>query len=163
MKHPQFIPDTKLAISAFKYSDTPFLCTTLCEAAGLCESCISLVVGVLSRIPHWWKCLVTISEVNGFESFVNTGSQGVNGMLFLLLMWICDILFGNLDMFAGETYRQTDADFLDSERDTFRDDGSTASTAVLVGNHLYVANVGDSRAVISMAGKGNTCIINFPF
>jgi protein phosphatase 1L len=78
-------------------------------------------------------------------------------------MWICDILFGNLDMFAGETYRQTDADFLDSERDTFRDDGSTASTAVLVGNHLYVANVGDSRAVISMAGKGNTCIINFPF
>jgi hypothetical protein len=77
MKHPQFIPDTKLAISAFKYSDTPFLCTTLCEAAGLCESCISLVVGVLSRIPHWWKCLVTISEVNGFESFVNTGSQGV--------------------------------------------------------------------------------------
>ncbi|XP_059448114.1 probable protein phosphatase 2C 76 isoform X2 [Corylus avellana] len=53
----------------------------------------------------------------------------------------------------SETYRQTDADFLDSERDTFRDDGSTASTAVLVGNHLYVANVGDSRAVISKAGK----------
>ncbi|KAF5451094.1 hypothetical protein F2P56_031392 [Juglans regia] len=52
-----------------------------------------------------------------------------------------------------ETYQQTDADFLDSERDTYRDDGSTASTAVLVGNHLYVANVGDSRAVISKAGK----------
>lgn len=53
----------------------------------------------------------------------------------------------------SETYRQTDADFLDSERDTFRDDGSTASTAVLVGNRLYVANVGDSRTVISKAGK----------
>jgi len=53
----------------------------------------------------------------------------------------------------SETYRQTDANFLDSERDTFRDDGSTASTAVLVGNHLYVANVGDSRAIISKAGK----------
>ncbi|KAB1205016.1 putative protein phosphatase 2C 52 [Morella rubra] len=46
----------------------------------------------------------------------------------------------------------TDADFLDSERDTYRDDGSTASTAVLIGNHLYVANVGDSMAVISKAG-----------
>ncbi|KAI4384807.1 hypothetical protein MLD38_002910 [Melastoma candidum] len=48
---------------------------------------------------------------------------------------------------------KTDVDFLDSERDTFRDDGSTASTAVLVGNHMYVANVGDSRSVISKAGK----------
>lgn len=53
----------------------------------------------------------------------------------------------------SETYKQTDKDFLDAEKDTFRDDGSTASTAVLVGNRLYVANVGDSRAVISKAGK----------
>ncbi|OWM79627.1 probable protein phosphatase 2C 76 isoform X1 [Punica granatum] len=52
-----------------------------------------------------------------------------------------------------ETYQQTDMDFLESERDTCRDDGSTASTAVLVGRHLYVANVGDSRTVISKAGK----------
>ncbi|XP_022723788.1 probable protein phosphatase 2C 76 isoform X1 [Durio zibethinus] len=52
----------------------------------------------------------------------------------------------------SETYQQTDVDFLDSERDTYRDDGSTASTAVLVGNHLYVANVGDSRTIISRAG-----------
>ncbi|KAJ1264307.1 hypothetical protein BS78_09G253700 [Paspalum vaginatum] len=53
----------------------------------------------------------------------------------------------------GETYRRTDSEFLDTERNSHRDDGSTASTAVLVGNHLYVANVGDSRAVISKAGK----------
>ncbi len=63
-------------------------------------------------------------------------------------------LLGNLGELAGESYQQTDAAFLDSERDTYRDDGSTASTAVLVGNHLYVANVGDSRTVISKAGKG---------
>lgn len=60
---------------------------------------------------------------------------------------------------AGETYQQTDMDFLDSEKDTFRDDGSTASTAVLVGNHLYVANVGDSRTIISKGGKGNIRLV----
>ncbi|XP_038973434.1 probable protein phosphatase 2C 52 isoform X1 [Phoenix dactylifera] len=53
----------------------------------------------------------------------------------------------------SETYQKTDSDFLDAESNTLRDDGSTASTAVLVGNHLYVANVGDSRTVVSKAGK----------
>ncbi|CAH9110483.1 unnamed protein product [Cuscuta epithymum] len=53
----------------------------------------------------------------------------------------------------SETYQQTDKEFLESEKDTLRDDGSTASTAVLVGNHLYVANVGDSRTIISVKGK----------
>jgi len=43
-------------------------------------------------------------------------------------------------------------DFLDAEGNI--QVGSTASTAVLIGNHLYVANVGDSRAVMSKAGKG---------
>ena len=57
-------------------------------------------------------------------------------------------------MLAGESYKQTDSDFLDSEKETYRDDGSTASTAVLVGNHLYVANVGDSRTIISKDGIG---------
>ncbi|KAK3026462.1 hypothetical protein RJ639_041872 [Escallonia herrerae] len=59
----------------------------------------------------------------------------------------------NTKLALSETYQKTDMDFLESEKDTFRDDGSTASTAVLVGNHLYVANVGDSRTVISKAGE----------
>ncbi|KAK4734675.1 hypothetical protein R3W88_008936 [Solanum pinnatisectum] len=59
----------------------------------------------------------------------------------------------NTKLAISETYQKTDMEFLDSEKDTFRDDGSTASTAVLVGNHLYVANVGDSRTIISKSGK----------
>lgn len=70
------------------------------------------------------------------------------------MTWVSAVLSGNLGKLAGESYKQTDSDFLDSERDTYRDDGSTASTAVLVGNHLYVANVGDSRTIISKSGKG---------
>ncbi|KAF1898419.1 hypothetical protein Lal_00042111 [Lupinus albus] len=61
--------------------------------------------------------------------------------------------YNNFSKLPGETYQQTDADFLNAEKDTFRDDGSTASTAILVDNHLYVANVGDSRTIISKAGK----------
>lgn len=52
-----------------------------------------------------------------------------------------------------ESYQQTDAEFLKAESSIHRDGGSTASTAVLVGDQLYVANVGDSRAVISKAGE----------
>lgn len=73
------------------------------------------------------------------------------------------VSYHNLINYAGETYKQTDVDFLDSEKDTYRDDGSTASTAVLVGNHLYVANVGDSRTVISKAGKGSAFVVNCIF
>jgi protein phosphatase 1L len=53
----------------------------------------------------------------------------------------------------SETYRKTDSDFLDAETNINREDGSTASTAIFVGNHIYVANVGDSRTVMSKAGK----------
>lgn len=77
---------------------------------------------------------------------------------FYPVTWVSAVLSSNLGKLAGESYKQTDSDFLDSERDTFRDDGSTASTAVLVGNHLYVANVGDSRTIISKSGKGIICI-----
>ncbi|KAL8127850.1 putative protein phosphatase 2C 76 [Apium graveolens] len=59
----------------------------------------------------------------------------------------------NTRLAISQIYQQIDKDFLESQKDNFRDDGSTASTAVLVGNHLYVANVGDSRTVISNAGE----------
>ncbi|OAY58378.1 probable protein phosphatase 2C 11 isoform X1 [Manihot esculenta] len=52
-----------------------------------------------------------------------------------------------------EAFRQTDADYLNEEKGQQRDAGSTASTAVLLGNQLLVANVGDSRVVASRAGS----------
>ncbi|CAD5181049.1 probable protein phosphatase 2C 59 [Musa acuminata AAA Group] len=52
----------------------------------------------------------------------------------------------------ADAYNHTDAEFLKSENSQNREAGSTASTAVLVGDRLLVANVGDSRAVICRGG-----------
>ncbi|XP_015575386.1 probable protein phosphatase 2C 11 [Ricinus communis] len=52
-----------------------------------------------------------------------------------------------------EVFRQTDADYLNEEKGHQKDAGSTASTAVLLGDRLLVANVGDSRVVASRAGS----------
>ncbi|KAH7420990.1 hypothetical protein KP509_13G035100, partial [Ceratopteris richardii] len=52
-----------------------------------------------------------------------------------------------------ETYQQTDSEFLKAEYTYKRDAGTTASTAVVVGDRLLVAEVGESRAVICRAGK----------
>ncbi|KAL0692291.1 hypothetical protein Bca4012_059471 [Brassica carinata] len=55
----------------------------------------------------------------------------------------------------ADAYNHTDSELLKSENSHTRDAdaGSTASTAILVGDRLLVANVGDSRAVICRAGK----------
>ncbi|KAF7830382.1 putative protein phosphatase 2C 59 [Senna tora] len=53
----------------------------------------------------------------------------------------------------ADAYNHTDSEFLKSENSQNRDAGSTASTAILVGDRLLVANVGDSRAVICRGGK----------
>ena len=60
----------------------------------------------------------------------------------------------------ADAYNHTDSELLESENSHTRDDaGSTASTAILVGDRLLVANVGDSRAVICRAGNGNVIVI----
>ncbi|XP_020878028.1 probable protein phosphatase 2C 71 isoform X1 [Arabidopsis lyrata subsp. lyrata] len=54
----------------------------------------------------------------------------------------------------ADAYTHTDSELLKSENSHTRDAGSTASTAILVGDRLLVANVGDSRAVICRGGNG---------
>ncbi|GJV79468.1 probable protein phosphatase 2C 59 [Tanacetum coccineum] len=54
----------------------------------------------------------------------------------------------------AESYSYTDSELLKSDNNSqIKDAGSTASTAILVGNRLLVANVGDSRAVICRSGN----------
>lgn len=53
----------------------------------------------------------------------------------------------------ADAYSHTDTEFLNLENNQNRDAGSTASTAILVGDRLLVANVGDSRAVICRGGN----------
>lgn len=52
-----------------------------------------------------------------------------------------------------EAFVETDQRYLQHETGSNRDDGCTAVAAVLVDNKLLVANVGDSRAVLSRGGK----------
>ncbi|XP_021818907.1 probable protein phosphatase 2C 11 [Prunus avium] len=52
-----------------------------------------------------------------------------------------------------EVFKQTDVDYLNEEKGYQRDAGSTASTALLLGDRLFVANVGDSRVVGCRAGS----------
>jgi hypothetical protein len=61
---------------------------------------------------------------------------------------------------AAETYNHTDSEFLKADSSQTRDAGSTASTAIIVGERLIVANVGDSRAVICKGGDGKFVVSN---
>lgn len=51
-------------------------------------------------------------------------------------------------------------DYLNEEKGQQKDAGSTASTAMLLGDRLLVANVGDSRVVASRAGSGS-CLLYY--
>ncbi|XP_039123872.1 probable protein phosphatase 2C 11 [Dioscorea cayenensis subsp. rotundata] len=53
----------------------------------------------------------------------------------------------------AEAFEQTDVDYLNQDKGMLKDAGSTASTAVLLGNHIFVANVGDSRVVACRSGS----------
>jgi protein phosphatase 1L len=62
-------------------------------------------------------------------------------------------LLDDTKLAIAEAFEQTDQDYLKKEDDQQSIVGSTACTAVLVGERLLVANVGDSRAVICRGGN----------
>ncbi|KAH9760196.1 putative protein phosphatase 2C 59 [Citrus sinensis] len=79
---------------------------------------------------------------SSMEDFYETRIDGVEGEIV-----------GLFGVFDADAYSHTDSEFLKSENNQNRDAGSTASTAILVGDRLLVANVGDSRAVICRGGN----------
>lgn len=56
--------------------------------------------------------------------------------------------------YAVQSFLDTDQKYLQHDSGANRDDGCTAVTAVLVGQKLVVANVGDSRAILARGGEG---------
>ena len=66
----------------------------------------------------------------------------------------CPSLANEPDAVAVESFVDTDRRYLENDAGGSKDDGCTAVTAVLVGQRLVVANVGDSRAVLCRAGQG---------
>jgi protein phosphatase 1L len=61
-------------------------------------------------------------------------------------------LVDDIKLAIAETFQQTDQDYLRSEINRM-DAASTACTCLVVGDHLLVANIGDSRAVICRGGE----------
>lgn len=59
---------------------------------------------------------------------------------------------------SEEAFTETDQRYLQADSGGNRDDGCTAVTAVIVGNTVVVAHVGDSRAVLAKTGKGERAI-----
>ncbi|XP_062021095.1 probable protein phosphatase 2C 11 [Rosa rugosa] len=52
-----------------------------------------------------------------------------------------------------EVFKQTNVEYINEEKGDQKDTGSTASTALLLGDRLFIANVGDSRVVAGRAGS----------
>lgn len=96
------------------------------------------------QVSYW-------SVVGGFS--VNSCFQSFVRMIFSYIL--IDFLFLLIHCFATvEAFRQTDTNYLNEENGHQKDAGSTATTALLVGDWLLVANVGDSRAVACRSGLG---------
>ena len=66
----------------------------------------------------------------------------------------CQFLLNCGCVSAVEAFADTDQRYLQADFGANRDDGCTAVTAILIGQNLIVANVGDSRAVLSKGGQG---------
>lgn len=103
----------------------------------------------------------TVSEVNGHMVAFFAVFDGHGGST--TAEYLKNNLFNNLSAHPAfikdtktaivEAFRRTDADYLSGENPQQRDAGSTASTAVMLGDRLLVANVGDSRVVACRAGS----------
>jgi len=57
-------------------------------------------------------------------------------------------------MFSIVAIEKVESDFLDISREQSISDGTTLVVAVLIDNHLTIANVGDSECILSSGGKG---------
>ena len=88
--------------------------------------------------------------ISDTKSAIGCLSMQYNMACFLDIVQIAylAIYFSLVSVSAADAYSHTDSEFLKSENSQNRDAGSTDSTAILVGDRLLVANVGESRAVI---------------
>mmetsp|Transcript_14692 Transcript_14692/g.36607 ORF Transcript_14692/g.36607 Transcript_14692/m.36607 type:complete len:289 (-) Transcript_14692:520-1386(-) len=98
-----------------------------------------------------------ISEVIGLFGIFD-GHGGPNAADFVRTNLFTNLL-SNVSFLSDpakamvEAYESTDAQYLKQDAASNREDGCTAVTAVLLGTRLFIANVGDSRAVLCRAGK----------
>ena len=102
----------------------------------------------LSRSSRQDVCLFGVFDGHG-------GSQAakyVKDNLFARLLSHPDAQ-SNLPYALVQTFAQIDVEYLEKESEKHCDDGTTAVVAIIQDNILTIANVGDSRAVLSSGGE----------
>ncbi|GAY44409.1 hypothetical protein CUMW_081950 [Citrus unshiu] len=125
------------------------------DCASLCDYLWDVAEGILCRFlklvsaPMWLQCLKPFAKGSHGGA---RAAEYVKHNLFSNLIRHPKFISDTKSAIA-DAYSHTDSEFLKSENNQNRDAGSTASTAILVGDRLLVANVGDSRAVICRGGN----------
>jgi hypothetical protein len=117
-----------------------------------------MLQGRSASMEDFFQGMMTMNDVQAIGLFgVFHGHNGLRAAAYVKRHFFDNLLrhpkfLYNIKLAIAETFQQTDQAYLRSEINHM-DATSTACTCLVVGDHLLVANIGDSRAVVCRGGE----------